>query len=755
MAYRLINIFERFHPSCDSLRIEVCLDGSHKGLAPFQRKVDVDELYRNLQDRSIAIYLQQLGFSKQPFRIEGEALRHPLLVKTVNQNLFNYSQSSSKGGIKRVSSCPLQPQAILYETGEFVGGELYIDDIAQWNKHIAVRFRYANAVNPFFSEYLSWPYRTDDNLFYVRNKDEEEKWVASLGEGYNPECSSYQLAHFDTERLYQLTQWGWKVYIKRTDRPVSRMYSHSSPSGIVWFSTEEGEVTADGNELNDALLNAYLKGRNYIESNGTLKIIRKEDALKENPSELIEDFGTENSLFDLYKNRKSLESAEKVSIDQAVHSRLRATLKSYQWDGVYWLATHRKNGSGCLLADEMGLGKTIQVLAFLLTLSPKQKHLVITPLSIIHNWEREISTFTPSLSHCIEVVSYDNVRIHIDAYKRLSYDTIIIDEAQAIKNKDTQKYQAISELQCNQRVLLTGTPIENSIEEVWNYMVLLNPALRVLYSKLKKSVDSTSSESFIKLSGKLLQPFVLRREKKTVLTELPEKVETILYVNQDEDERKLYDRLHRMVVCALKSGVTARVNSLVLESLLRLRMCCVSPNILPAYLRGGRTYTSSKLYAALDYVEQCCKSGERVLVFSQFVSALDEFSEMLHKKEISYTLLDGSTLNRKGIIDEFKKNESIVVFLLSLKAGGVGLNLTEASHVLFLDDWWNPAVENQAMDRAHRIGQTNQVQVTRLICRNTVEEKILQLQQLKRNQLELFNMSSQRLTLDEIKELLE
>jgi SNF2 family DNA or RNA helicase len=305
-----------------------------------------------------------------------------------------------------------------------------------------------------------------------------------------------------------------------------------------------------------------------------------------------------------------------------------------------------------------------------------------------------------------------------------------------------------------QKIFLSGTPIENSIDELWAQFMVLIPELKNMYSHVRSLDISSSEEEYVRLSAKLLKPFILRRTKSEVMLELPDKTEEVIYVELSPAERQIYANLHSIISRALSTGLTGRINSLVLEGLLRLRQACVSVNMLPVSLRRDREVESSKLELVRSYIKQAQSSNKKIIVFSQFVRALKELETLLKEDKVEYSALYGETHNRESVISLFKKKKEIPVMLMSLKAGGVGLNLTEADSVILLDDWWNPAVEDQAIARAHRIGQKNNVLVLSLVCKDTIEEKILQLQEKKRLTVDLFNKTSASLSITEIKELL-
>lgn len=744
MTYRLLCIYETYDNDLSpNLRIEVNLEGNSKSIAPFQRKVTLEDLLTDfsthgLQPSALCQLINHTGLYYQPFCIDRRLLSHPLVQQILQDYPYSYVQSSPKSSLRRCthpsSIFPLIPSASDLPSSN-PSGLLYIDYPALWHKNIKVRFRYADALNDLYPVYSSLPYLSRLGSLVQRNKQAEANLLAILGEDYNPEIATLSLSTSDTDRLAELTKKGWTLYVSSPSKSFSQLYAHQESSGITWFSTDETEGNV---EFAQQLLDGYLHRRNYQESDGHIKLFKKEDATRSDDKTLVQQLGIPFDACQLYTEPLSLTNSEKYTIEHTLSQFLHATLRPYQFEGVCWLQQQRKNNHGCLLADEMGLGKTIQIIAHLCCLNTNDNHLVIAPTSLIYNWQNEVTRFAPHLMERLTFVSYDMLRIHLSEYLSESYDTIIIDEAQIIKNRQTKKYQAISQLHCKHKIILTGTPIENSIDELWSHFMMLMPPMQSLYHRLRSMGIQTVPEVYVTLSSKLLKPFILRREKQMVLQDLPDRIEKNVYIELSESERTNYQQVHATILHAFASGLSGRISSLALEGLLRLRQACIAP----------------KFQTVLDYINTFRSEGRQVLLFSQFVSALHELESLLTSEDIRFVTLYGDTRNRDIPVRQFQTNSSITVFLISLKAGGVGLNLTSADRVILLDEWWNPAVEDQAMGRAHRIGQKNTVIVLRLVCKDTVEEKILQLQDQKRQTVDLFNTSSSTITLDEIKELI-
>ncbi len=413
---------------------------------------------------------------------------------------------------------------------------------------------------------------------------------------------------------------------------------------------------------------------------------------------------------------------------------LAAELRPYQRTGVDWLSFLRDAGLGAVLADDMGLGKTLQTIAAL-----RGRALVVAPRSVIHNWVAEIAKFRPSLRAAlyhgprrvldreadVVITTYAVLRLDLDAL-RSGWDIVVLDEAQSIKNPESQVARAAFELESKWRVALSGTPIENRLDELWS---VFHFASRGLLGGRSDFHDRFVARPEPERLRELIKPFLLRRLKKEVAPELPPRTDVTLHVELEESERAVYDAVRaatkRDVLDKLASGGSVLA---ALEALLRLRQAASHPALVP----GQAADTSSKVDTLVEALADAASDGHKALVFSQWTSMLDLIEPRLRGEGISFTRLDGSTADRAGVVARFQRDDGPPVMLISLKAGGTGLNLTAADHVFLLDPWWNPAVEDQAADRAHRIGQDKPVFVYRLVAKDTVEEGILALQERKR-----------------------
>lgn len=461
------------------------------------------------------------------------------------------------------------------------------------------------------------------------------------------------------------------------------------------------------------------------------------------------------SIGELNRNENFLKITEGLShldkIDLSPPKNLNASLRSYQLEGFKWLKTLKEYNLSGILADEMGLGKTLQTITFI------QKEyesntlgniIIICPKSLLYNWYDEIKKFAPDLKvlifnenknirlrlfnefkdHDVILTSYGIVQKDIDMLKNINFNICIIDEAQNIKNKSSKNTISLKQLNVNYKFALTGTPIENSIDELWSIFNFLMPGYLHTYSKFK-SLYENNKNNLLNLNKKI-SPFILRRLKKNVLKELPPKIETKIMVDLNDKQKKLY----YSYINKFREEFSSEDNNdknlkfKMLSALTRLRQICCDPKVIS----DDYDYGSSKIDTLMEIISQYIKNNKKIIVFSNFTTVLEIIKEKFIQNNIKYKYLDGSvpSKDRLDIVNDFNKND-YNIFLISLKAGGFGLNITSAEIVIHFDPWWNNAVENQATDRAHRIGQKNTIHVIKLITKGTIEEKIFEIQEKK------------------------
>ncbi len=460
---------------------------------------------------------------------------------------------------------------------------------------------------------------------------------------------------------------------------------------------------------------------------------------------------------------------------ELAHSeRFKGELRTYQREGLDWLRSMTGNNFNVILADEMGLGKTIQALALIAELPPSAyPSLVVCPASLLDNWQRESEKFIDGVktliiagskrkalwaeagNYDLLVASYTIVKRDVEIIKQLNFSYMILDEAQHIKNPSTVNAKSCKDIQAEHKIVLTGTPLENSSSDLWSIFDFLAPGLLGSYSGFKKYYAEINNDRFLQedLTARVGN-FILRRTKDKVCEDLPPKIEQVIYCEMAKDQRKLYNEVfsYGQQLVATYNKAKKKNGFEILTTLLRLRQICCNPKLLPDMesVKIGSAKTDLLKELVLENID----SGHKMLIFSQFTSLLKIIRTWLDESEISYEYLDGTSKKRQDIVDNFNNSPEIPVFLLSLKAGGVGLNLTSADTVIIFDPWWNPAVEDQATDRTHRIGQTRTVNSIKLVMEDSIEERILQLkskkQQLFDNLIEKPSANAAKLNIEDL-----
>jgi len=450
----------------------------------------------------------------------------------------------------------------------------------------------------------------------------------------------------------------------------------------------------------------------------------------------------------------------KLRVTPAIPSQIKAELRPYQVEGFHFLCYLSTNSFGGILADDMGLGKTVQSLCWFLWLQGRAEgkplpSLVVCPKSVLDVWSGEVEKFAPNirvqvlrskdeldmdtLSEKVDllVLNYAQLRVGEEKLIKQEWLAVILDEGQQIKNPDSMAAKTSRKLQSENRIVLTGTPIENRLMDVWSLMAFAMPGVLGDKKYFRKRFDRRKDNTAQSRLSARLRPFLLRRTKGQVAMDLPPRIEEQVYCSMDESQAEIYEnelKKAKKTILGMGSEKELRKNSLmVLQTLMRLRQICCHPALLDSSHSGAE---SAKLNALFYLLDQLREEGHKVLVFSQFVKMLDIIKDRLEDENRPYSYLTGQTQDRGKVIEEFQTTEDPSVFLLSLKAGGSGLNLTAASYVILYDPWWNPAVENQAIDRTHRIGQKNRVIAYRLLMRNTIEEKVRVLQEQKQQMLD-------------------
>ncbi|MEI6808145.1 MAG: SNF2-related protein [bacterium] len=630
-------------------------------------------------------------------------------------------------------------------------------------------------------------FKRDARKYYHRDlpaEDAARNRLQELGFKLIPWDSTYGIeARKLAVAVSALTGEGWEVKARGKVFRKPGEFSFDVSSGVDWFDLN-AKCDFEGVAMGlPELLKAVKDGQAYVTlKDGSLGVL---------PSEWIAKYAPMISMGEVHNNAIRFRRSQALIIDALLAAQPAATcdevfrkvreglgsfdgirpgtepdgfigqLRPYQKFGLGWFRFLQAFSFGGCLADDMGLGKTVQVLALLQERAGtkgnsegRRASLVVAPRSLIFNWMREAERFAPSLTlidhtgierccdsdkwskHNLVLTTYGTLQRDIDKLKDYEFDYVILDEAQAIKNSTTQRAKVVRLLNGRHRLALSGTPIENHLGELWSLFEFLNPGMLGHASiflgtgaKLRNPDPSTLS-----LLTRALKPFILRRTKREVAPDLPEKTEKTLMCELQGNQKKLYDELRDFYRQSLLGKVDkigmAKSKIMVLEALLRLRQAACHPGLID---KSRSDEGSAKLETLMAQLQEIVEEGHKALVFSQFVSFLTILKPQLDKVGISYEYLDGKTSDRESIVQRFQTDASCKLFLISLKAGGLGLNLTAAEYVFLLDPWWNPAVEAQAIDRTHRIGQTEKVFAYRLIAKDTVEERMLELQKSKRD----------------------
>ena len=537
----------------------------------------------------------------------------------------------------------------------------------------------------------------------------------------------------------------------------------------------EGEVDVEieGEKFSiHQLLNNYKRDEYIVLSDGTNALINKDYIEKlqrifkdeeENKVKisffdmpLIEDIIDNQSFEEIFGGTKDFfEGINSINEEEVKFPKLNATLRDYQKYGYRWLKYVTDNSLGACLADDMGLGKTLQAIALLAKIHEKKRRrsLVIMPKSLIYNWENEIARFTPQLKigvyyginrdfkslEDVQVIltTYGTVRNDIENLMKHKFEIIVLDESQNIKNINSQTTKAVLLLNAKKRIALSGTPIENNLLELYSLFRFLNPSMfgtvQMFTNNYIVPIQKYSDTSTIKELRKKIYPFLLRRVKKEVLKDLPDKIEKLIYVDMNDEHRKYYEERREYFYSMLEKNntVNGEVDKFfVLQAINELRHIVSSPEI------DDRKIISSKKEVLMENIIEAIENGRKVLVFVNYLSSIERICESLKENKIKFLKMTGQTKDRQSLVDKFQNDSRYKAFVMTLKTGGVGLNLVSADTIFIYDPWWNKTIENQAIDRAYRLGQDKTVFAYKMIMKNTIEEKILKLQEMKNKLLD-------------------
>jgi len=738
-------------------QITIEVQQNRNKLSPFIRnKNQIDNLEEKLThdiDKKIFQFIRLLNQTYPPYTISKEFIFGEL-INLLKKTNFIFFKKDKKSSIKKLTNysnlenlitinekIKLQPNKIKIMIQKILKTKVLISyyfDIKEIQNSIPIQY-------DFFIPILE-----NSQIGYIDDND-KNNFFNKFYEITNKEINnSYHLNFEDLKKLSESEIFNIQYQsLQNKTKSISFVSNNLFKMNIF-----------DKDDLNDndldfyyTVLQNYLQNKNFVDYDKEIVLFDEKDIIKDIDSKtLLNVFSyklkSDIRLFvDKLSNIKPIMDKTKL-LAKLEQRNFSATLKYYQEDGVLWLYHLYKNHiDGGLLADEMGLGKTIQVIAFLL-LSETKKILIISPASLTHNWKNEILKFTDlkeadiSLNiednkSLITILSYETARSKIELIKENQYDILIMDESQKIKNHQTQIFNAVNQIKRDFTIIMTGTPIENSLNDLWNMLFTINPSLHELYTKkiqpLLKDIDT--QDKAIELTIKILYPIMIQRRKKDVL-DLPQRDTKTIFIEFTKEEEIKYQQLVNTFISAIKSGLSGRVQSIALEGLLRLRQFCSIHSIVPKSLVKSDNLIDSKLNMAIDIIENSINKNEKTIIFSQFTSSLDKIENILKQHNFNYLRLDGSTTkkNRELIVKQFQDEDSSYnIFLISLKAGGVGLNLTSATSAILFEPWWNPAVEEQAFARIDRIGQNKETKIYRLIYKDSIEEKINDLIEQKQN----------------------
>jgi len=727
------------------------------------------------EDKLVFEYIKLLNQSKPPFKIDKNFLSLGLvnLIKSIN---FIFTRKNTKASFKRLTNLSHLDLLVSNQIQEIIVPrklKILINSLLKDKVDVSYFFEFDEIEKDIPIDYNLEVPLIDRKILATIDIEHKNKLLNIFKTIVNKDALNTKyltLSELNILKENELISIQYKIDSKR-----QKSVDFVSNTLFKMKIFDKDNLSSKDLDFYYSMLENYLQNKNYVEYNDKLIFFDNKNIIKDIDNKTLLKTFSHNlnqnvkTFINKIINIKNLVDKEKM-LKEIKLSGFKATLKEYQEDGVLWLYNLYKNNlDGGLLADEMGLGKTIQVIAFLL-LSKTKNNLIIAPASLIHNWKNEILKFTNikdsdiSLNikdnSFITILSYEYARSKIEILKKQKFDLLIIDESQKIKNNKTKIFNAIAQIKRDFTIIMTGTPIENSLNDLWNMLLAINPSLYEIYkNKIQPLLlDKENYSKAIELTINILHPVIMQRKKKDVLN-LPKRDTKIVFIEFTNLEKEKYNQLTNIFISALKSGLSGRIQSIALEGLLRLRQYCSIHSIIPQSLLATNNLEDSKVKKALDIIKNTINSNEKIIIFSQFTTTLDKLESIFKKLNYNYLRLDGSTTksNRNKYIGEFQNvNSKYNIFLISLKAGGVGLNLTSARSAILFEPWWNPAVEEQAFARIDRIGQKKTIKIYRLIYKDSIEEKINNLIQQKKdifNSMTKFLNNSKSLKMEVAKEI--
>ncbi|EKE08307.1 MAG: hypothetical protein ACD_17C00240G0003 [uncultured bacterium] len=771
---RLVFVINTFEPDFGSVSFFIQRGDPSKRIGPFVGLRDQQRLSPLLppEDRALIDLILALGLSDgrsidNRFRYVSE------ISETISRHKHLFVRSQRHGSVRKASAkdrstiSSLLIRDSVAPLGVILRGVLEVAE--DWN--VRLLWKYAELDSPI--PFLALPdgseaIKTYGGRFIRRNSEAEIRLLQELSRVLEVSFDRVQRGNLEDvvlSRLTMLPTERWEVtYRSKTVLPKEAYFDSS---GIAWFETdEEGSKQPLDFEL---VAEAYLKGRGRMEVNGKLiffPVTSAQGLTDEIALKITTTSASNVPVAAITRVEKTFSESKRVALQkQLAKAGFQTELRNYQLDGVLWLSSIYDLGVGGVLADEMGLGKTVQTLAFI-TSKGIQRSLIVAPASVIPNWKAETEKFAPGMA-CIAdgrlseaaggifILSYQRALRLQKEIAEAHFDLIVLDEGQFVKNVQTKTAIALRRSTSRLRIVLTGTPIENSVDDLWAHLTFTNESLLGPYKKLtRKFKNFSKSAAAADLTTRAFNPLILRRTKLDVELDLPPMVERVVYCEMGRNQRRVYDTTLGAFRAMLTKGVAARVSSLALEALLRLRQCCSFPLLLPIALNQHSVRESSKLDAALEIIDGDVRNRRKTIVFSQFRKVSDAIQESLESRHIGSVRLDGETVDRETPVKRFQTDPSVQVFVIGFRSGGFGLNLTAAESVVLFDPWWNPAAESQAFARAHRIGQKKAVLVSKLICSDSIEEKMLKLIAEKSLLANSLSDLSEQMTTDELIKLI-
>lgn len=728
-------------------KIQIEIQKNRDKLSPFIRnKKIISNLYADLKienDKRIFQYIKLLNQTQPPFEI-GKDFLSSELIKIIEDSNFIFSKVNIKSSLKKLTNFSSLNTLVYKKDYEIISPKklkIIIDKFYKDKVSVLFYFEFDEIEKDVSINYdFQIPLVKSKEIAIISNV-EKTKLLNLYKSIVNQDIMHSKYITID--KLNQLNENELINIQYKSESKKQKSVDFVSNTLFKMNIFDKDSLSNQELDFYYSMLENYLQNKNYIDYDDKIVLFNEEDIIRDIDNKTLLKVFSYNLnqdiriFIDKVINVKSLIDKKEL-IEKLKSCGFNATLKNYQEYGVQWLYNLYKNNiDGGLLADEMGLGKTIQVIAFIL-LSKSKNNLIITPASLVHNWKNEILKFTDiaendiSLSiennSFITILSYEYVRSKIEILQEQDFDILIMDESQKIKNHKTQIFNAIIQIKRDFTIIMTGTPIENSLNDLWNMLFTINPSLHELYiSKIQPLLlDNENYSKAIELTINMLYPIMLQRKKNEVLN-LPNRDTATLFIEFTNQEEMAYKQLVNTFTSALKSGLSGRIQSIALEGLLRLRQYCSIHSIVPQSLLATTNLIDNKINKTMELIEESIISNEKIIVFSQFTSSLDKLELLFQESNYNYLRLDGSTtkINRNQYVEQFQNQTSgYDIFLISLKAGGVGLNLTSARSAILFEPWWNPAVEEQAFARIDRIGQLKTTKIYRLIYKDSIEEKI-------------------------------